>query len=262
MTLARINGHPRDGDITFQEEGHIYTITGIDKHPVSVTTLIHQNFPHFDADLIITKMMRGKNWPTSKYFGMNQEEIKKLWEDNGKEASGLGTTMHKSIEDFIESQVSGVPFESNGMKTKEFSFFLQFWKDFKESNPNFQPYRTEWLVYDIEKLISGSIDMTFANEKGEIAILDWKRSKEIKKSNPFGKGLGVLSHMDDCNFSHYSLQLNIYRYLLEKNYGKKVVAMYLLIFHPDNDNGSYKFFEVPFLYKEIDDLIGSRESIV
>ena len=37
----------------------------------SVTTWNHKHFPHFDADAIIDKMMKSKNWnsPTYKYYG-------------------------------------------------------------------------------------------------------------------------------------------------------------------------------------------------
>ena len=53
--LQSIHGHPRDSHITFEEEGHAYTIDG-SKDFTSVTTWIHSLFPHFDADKIINSM--------------------------------------------------------------------------------------------------------------------------------------------------------------------------------------------------------------
>jgi hypothetical protein len=41
-----------------------------------------------------------------------------------------------------------------------------------------------------------------------------------------------LHHLPDCNYSHYSLQLNIYRYILESEYGYHVSGMFLGIVHP------------------------------
>ena len=84
--------------------------------------------------------------------------------------------------------------------------------------------------------LAGSIDMLFEDENGELIIYDWKRSKEIKENNSWEVGLYPLSHLPHANYWHYSLQLNIYKAILEKHYGKKVKEMYLLWLHPKNDN--------------------------
>lgn len=246
MALSEKNVHPRDKRISFQEEGHIYTIEGLDEHPISVTTLIHKYFPEFEADKVIDKMMRSAKWAHSKYYGMTKEEIKKKWEDEKNTAAELGTKMHKAIEEYINGQLKETP------QTKEFEYFLRFWEDLKALNPDLKPYRTEWLVYDERKKVAGSIDLVLINSKEELIIVDWKRSKEIKTNNPYQSGLYMFSHLDDCNYVHYSIQLNIYRHLLETNYDKKVIGMCLLIFHPNNER--YNLYYVNRMQKEIDDL--------
>lgn len=227
--LALKNGHERDSKITFQEIGHLYTIEGLNKTPISVTTLIHKNFPQFNDEEVIDKMMKSRNWENSKYYGKTKEEIKKEWKESGERASRLGTMMHNDIERFFNGE------EVLNPETKEFSHFKLFWEEFRKANPGFVPCRAEWMVYDEDVGIAGSIDFVLENEKGEIIIVDWKRSKEIKKENRYEKGYGLFSHMDNCNYSHYSIQLNIYRHILENKYGKKVVGLYLAIFHPDNE---------------------------
>jgi hypothetical protein len=43
--------------------------------------------------------------------------------------------------------------------------------------------------------------------------------------------------MDDCNYTHYSLQLNMYRIILERKYGFKIRDMYLIFMHKNlSDN--------------------------
>jgi len=247
MLLSKINAHLRDKKITFEETGHLYTIEGLKENPISVTTLIHKYFSKFDADKVIDKMMASSKWPTSKYYGMNKEDIKKLWENDRISAAELGTAMHKSIEFFFNQELKEHP------KTKEFEFFLNFWQDFQQQNPTIKPYRTEWLVYDEEKKIAGSIDMTLENDQGELYIFDWKRSKEIKNTNQYQKGFDIFSHLDDCNFNHYSIQLNCYKYLLEKKYNKKVRGLYLVILHPNNE--SYLFYKALDLNDEITKLM-------
>jgi hypothetical protein len=72
----------------------------------SVTTWNHQHFPHFNADLVIKRMMNGKNWnPENKYWGKTAEEIKKEWSNNGSLVSGLGTTLHFNIECFMNEEI-------------------------------------------------------------------------------------------------------------------------------------------------------------
>lgn len=226
--LAEKNAHPRDYKISFEEEGHKYTIEGMEESPTSVTTLIHHNFPTFDADLVITKMMRSRNWSTSKYFGKTKEQIKAEWEASGTAASSLGTLMHADIERFLNEEPVLNP------DTKEFSHFRLFWGEFQRTNPGFVPYRTEWLVYDEDYKRAGSIDCVLSNAAGQLIILDWKRSKEIKMENNYEKGLGPFTHLPNCNYWHYSLQLNIYRHILETKYNKQVVGMYIVVLHPDN----------------------------
>lgn len=242
MSLAVINEHPRDSKISFQEEGHIYTIKGKEENPVSVTTLLKNNFPEFDADLVIDKMMKSSRWPQSKYYGQTKEEIKAGWDANGKAASEAGTLMHADIENFLNGE------EMVNPNTKEISYFHLFWNEFNKVNPGLKCYRTEWIVYfdddDNDKFndVSGSIDGVLVNEKGQIVILDWKRSKEIKKENPYEKGTGVFSHLDNCNYWKYALQLNIYRHILESKYDKEVIGMYIVVLHPDN-----KCYETHFI---------------
>lgn len=267
--LSHINAHVRDRFITFREEGHEYTIEGLEGHPVSVTTVIHTMFQEFDADVVIDKMMASRKWPFSKYHGMTKQQIKDLWETNREEASKAGTAMHKAIEDFInlpeEERVAVLThFKSssnnNGSvppphpQTPEFRMFLCFWDEFI-NKLHYKPYRTEWLVYDKDKHLSGSIDFVAEQPDGDgVAILDWKRSKEIRRFNPFAKGKGCMSHLPDSNFWHYSLQLNIYRHLLETHYGKRVKEMCLVVMHPNNEE--YELHVVQRMTTEIDGLMG------
>ena len=58
-----------------------------------------------------------------------------------------------------------------------------------------------------------------------------------------------LDHLPDCNYYHYSLQLNIYRAILESEYNYCVSGMFLGIVHPLSE--SYQCIEIPRLDQEI-----------
>ena len=248
--LANLNPHERDSHIHFDEGPHIYTIDG-DSDFTSVTKWNHSHFGKFDADAIITKMM-ARNWTNSKYFGQTREEIKAGWKKNGDEASKAGTKMHYDIECFYNDLEVEIDEDC-----VEFDYFMAFENDI---GSKLEPYRTEWMVWDKELQMAGSIDMVFRNDDGTLLIYDWKRCKNIKKDNRYQSSTTeCINHLPDTNFWHYSLQLNTYKYILEKNYGEKVVGMYLVCLHPNNANKSYIRLEVPHLKSEMEDLMKLRE---
>jgi hypothetical protein len=102
--------------------------------------------------------------------------------------------------------------------------------------------------------------MIFKRKDGAYAIYDWKRSKEIKKDNSFEKGLGPASHLPNSNFWHYTLQLNVYRWFLQRHYGLKIVELCIVIFHPNNTN--YQMFHLDILDDEIQGMLDARKRAI
>lgn len=245
MELEKENHHPRDKDIIFDEEPHIYYIKGSTDN-TSVTTFVKKMFPHFDADKVINKMMKNPDqWKKNKHFDKSVEEIKKEWELEAKKTSEEGTQLHKDIELFYNNNPTN-------NYSQEYQYFLEFNENIKNK---LIPYRTEWIVFDEDYKIAGSIDMVFKKNKEDdkhLVIYDWKRVKNIQDENRFERGFKPINHLPNSNYWHYSLQLNIYKRILEKNYDKIIDEMYLLWLHPNNK--SYIEIKVPDLSTEIDNL--------
>ena len=256
MTLALKHRHPRDNLIHFDEPTHIYTVKGSSKGICSITTFLHQFFPHFDPDVVIPKMMKSKNWPNSKWFGMSAAAIKAAWSANGKESSEAGTAMHLGIEMVMNGAEAIV--EDSIKASIEWRYFWNYWRD---DCKIWEPWRTEWEVWDEDLKLSGSVDMIYRNKKdGTFAVYDWKRAKEIKMENTFEGGYGPVSHLPNCNYWHYTLQLNLYRWLLEKHYGVVVSEMALVVIHPNNKN--FKRYKLNRLEDEIEGVIEARRLAV
>lgn len=269
--LAVINHHPRDDRIQFEEETHTYTIDGVRKGWTSCTGFLHNFFGHFDADAVISKMMSGPNWYSSQYYGMTAEQIKKKWSDKGTASSTAGTRMHLDIEHFynaLPAAPKDCPLESEEDYTNvldidkwlpnisdEWTYFRKYHLDI---GSKFQPYRTEWLVFDEEFRVAGSVDMVYMKPDGTLAIYDWKRAESIKDENKWQKGLGPINHLPDTNYWHYSLQLNVYRYIIQKYYGFTVSELALVILHPINP--SYKVMKLNLMDEEVQDMMAARKA--
>ena len=161
----------------------------------------------------------------------------------------------------------------------ERGYFLRFLKEVFEPR-NWVPYRTEWRLFDRDLRIAGTIDLvcgvrdpakftdlhieSTAPDAGEdgaadkqrgalgeqasgssaangthtepdqspqvdqepprkVVLLDWKRTKKMKKKE-------------------YLKQLNMYRFLLEKNYNVEVTEMHIVRLHPTAD--TYDILEI------------------
>lgn len=278
--LYNRNPHPRDKNLVFDEPSHKYTIlTDPDSKYTSVTTWNHSHFPHFDADKIIKKMMKGSKWnPSNKYWGLTPDQIKQQWADNASAVSGAGTDMHFDIECFMnqdlvdeednphsythadlleiydDEQNQGIPPPN---LSEEWQYFLQFVRAF----PHLKPYRTEWMVYHEELKLAGSIDMVYENPDGTLAIYDWKRAKEISKVNGFKESAitECIHHLPNTNYWHYSLQLNTYKAILEQKYNKKITDLYLVRLHPNNTRKTFVLIKCADLSNEITDLFEYRK---
>jgi len=266
--LTTINSHLRDKHISFDEPTHKYYVNGSCQGNISCTGFVHEFFGHFDAKAIITKMRKGSNWATSKYYGKTDKDIMDEWSANGKTASEAGTAMHLAIEQFLH----GSPDQINPeiLQTPEWKYFLKFWAD---CGHDLEPYRSEWEVFTdvisplpnnaIERKIKlcGSIDMVFRRKSdGKFVIYDWKRSKDIKSDNKYQSGLPPLEHLPDTNYWHYTMQLNVYKWILEKYYGLEVADLYLVILHPDQL--SYRRMRLNIMNDEVESMIECRRLAV
>ena len=247
--LADTNPHSRDSRIDLEPTHHRYYVDGQAGY-LSVTAWNKRHFAPFDATTIIARMRAGKNWAESEYFGLSDLEIKKLWKDRGRVASEKGTELHDQIECYFNNQEAVPPPGS-----KEYGYFQDFWAVAKK---NLTPYRTEWVVFDESIQVAGAIDMIFQDKAGAFHMYDWKRTKPIVRAASWGFAkLACLRHIPDTNFWHYALQLNVYKAILEKNYGISISSMHLVRLHPDA--AGYEDLMVPDLSTEVASLWNERE---
>lgn len=251
--LATRNPFPQDGRIRFVEATHKYYIDDVEA-PVSVTSYIHAPFPIFDTPQVIANL--SDRTRSERYVGMTDKEIARAWRDNANVASNLGTRMHAAIEVALNTGY----WSRDPTIALELAMARDFFKIEIEAK-GYQIFRTEPKVFmEPPHLLPGSVDCIFYDPADQdYGILDWKRSKEITLTANGRNGFGnmpLFDRLENTNYSTYSLQLNMYAYILQTYYGMKVNLnkLFIVVFHPNNANHTYQMIPVLKIYAMAEEL--------
>ena len=229
---------------TFYESEHKYF--WYDK-PVktSVTQFISTLFEPFDKD--------GISLSYAKKHGITQEEVLKDWERKGNISSTTGTIIHKYLEDYARGKVFDIDYSvakklniEEEVKERVEKILPQANKFHNETLNRLIPIQMEYTV-GIDDVIAGNIDLLCWNVKAnEFQIWDYKNLKEMttySKYNKFGKF--EFSNIQDSHLSHYSIQQNLYKIMLERKLGIKVGKCYLVHFsHLKDDFEIYECMDL------------------
>ena len=287
-TLERNNWHARDTRIVFDDIEHAYflSVNGkFTRFKGSVSSAYGAFFSHFDARECIEKNFT--NWlanPNHKSHVITNAVLScfehtasgvealvsiltYLWDRKNRldAASEKGTKMHLAIEWYMNGttieELDPQMLEHGGEITLPIQQFRDFCTHVMKAE-GLQPYRTEWSVYDEESMLSGQIDSIMIDREGSLHMIDWKRCKVTnmgpEQPNYRRYGTGPCALVPDNDFGHYSIQQNIYKRLLEKNYGVKVKSMRLAQFHP-TALANYRMIIVPEYQNVVDEIMQLRQ---
>ena len=265
--------------VIFKENGHVYESLdeNLEKDKIiwtSVTTFISKFKPKFDAKAQAKKSCKNKR---SKWYGLKPKEVTDIWKNETDRAIKLGNWYHDQREegmlDFktIEREGVEVPIirpitDGNGVKIAP------------EQKLEDGVY-PEHFAYLKSAKICGQADLvTIVN--GRVNITDYKTNKEIKEKG-FTNWEGItskmynpLSHLDDCNLNHYTIQLSLYMYIILKHNPKlkpgKLVIQHVSFEKEGDDQYGYpiskyvndepvikdiKMYDLPYLKEEVRALI-------
>ena len=166
----------------------------------------------------------------SKRAGIKGQGVR-YWKALWKQSAIDGTNTHWLLEqEILELNNKGyVPEDCCG-------FGGHVWKKYAEGTTwLFDNFTTdelknaipEKIIYNEELGLAGMIDLIIERD-GELYLVDYKTNKAIHKNGYRGKkAKSPISELDDCNYSKYILQLNIYAHML-KLQGYKIGGMILL----------------------------------
>ena len=241
-----------DNRLGFEPKEHIYVLDGVIRLK-AVSDIIAHFFRPFN---ILEQSER-----YAYKYGMSQPEVIEMWDAKGVESRDVGTFLHEQIENYLKGEKVTLDYRFvydgeivNYKKTvsieKEFDYFLDFMRD-----SGVKPFRSEWRIFDEKNKIAGTIDMICRNGS-QFDIYDWKRSTKASPSAAVWQhGTNGLEHIPDISFYKYALQQNLYKYILESNYGVKINKMHLVVLH--SEYGRYVKYEVPRMDKEVSIILNS-----
>jgi len=254
LLLERLNPHPRDARIVFDEPSHKYTLDGSLVFTKSVSGLVHACFPEFDAKKIVNQYFG--SWAAnkdSKYFSLIRylrhvlslddetvkHEIAASWNAAGKAASGAGTKTHLVRPRVFYPRVPALTHPQDiellineDARSDAGNEDLVKYHAWRATVPDWEPYRTEWSVFHEEACISGQIDSLWRDKDGTYHMLDWKRCKLIEPESR-EKGFKPFDKLPNTNLGHYTVQQNAYAYILQSKYGIECKTLSLMQLHPD-----------------------------
>lgn len=204
--------------VKFYADDHKY-ISIDEREPIdwiSVTRLIHFFKEPFDTVKMADACSKGKN---PKYNKMKPEDIIALWASENKRAVNLGSWYHDQRErDLLACNT----ITREGRELQIVNPLMDGMVKLAPDQQLVEGIYPEHLVYLKSVGICGQADrIEIVNDR--IDVYDYKTNKEIKMESFVGKNgkskklLGPLSHLDECNYNEYALQLSTYMYIIQKH---------------------------------------------
>ena len=200
----------KDRNFTFDEGSHTYRYDST-KYD-SVTTFLKTFKVPFDREYWSKRKAEER--------GVDVSVVLNEWQQKANNANSLGTRVHKWIEDFWSGNAPEVP-EDDDIRDRIDKFMEMYDKRLNV----LMPLQSELKIFSRKWRLAGTIDQPFlfwAEQENMpfLIIGDWKTNGEFRDDNhPKGrykKLLRPFSHLYENHHNDYSIQISLYRLILEE----------------------------------------------
>ena len=236
--------------ISFEETTHRYTNTLTNEVYTSGTTFIGKFHKKFNALEVATKLVN----TNLKYKGRTVEGIIAEWD----EAGAMGTRIHKYLEDHLNKVLDLGKLPSN--HTTRVKQLIEAWDGlclidiYKEWE-----IVPEMILYLDEHKLAGQSDLVLLNHREKkFKVLDYKTNKKGVSREAYKNEtmFAPVEHLPECKFSHYSLQLSLYSFMLEQEIGYTCVGNEILwVDTNDKDKVEIHQWETPYFREEVQEML-------
>ena len=279
MIMLKID--KQNENVAFNEKDHVYfDVTDTKKKYISVTTMIEKFGQPFDKDFwssykALEKLLPTEEWAIEKKsllnskkfnkellelhniseddFNREQQAILDSWQAENKKSCERGTAIHANLENSFYKKKKNIDLAKYQVGGK-----FECVKDKTEldlENGVYPEYLISWDSPSGKLHVAGQIDV-IAKKGNSICILDWKSNKKIDLKGFYDSRTKKtttmkfpLNNLQDCNYSHYNLQLRTYAYMLTQKHPEFIIEDLVLVHFDHNDNMTV--YHLPYLRDEV-----------
>jgi hypothetical protein len=222
VTLTEAFSH-----VKFFDKNHKYTIGDVPAK-TSVSGALKKYEKEFESDRIAKNI--------AKRDGKEVDQVLAEWAYKRDYSCHKGSEFHLFVENFLERRKVALDKEKfivfltqNKAKFEQSDIelyynemahlinnFLNFYDWWKQDHILI---KSEFVIGDDKSKLCGTLDNLSYNKKTKkLSIFDYKTNKEIKIDNPRGETLlAPFTHLQNCELVKYSLQIWLYKLIIERN---------------------------------------------
>jgi ATP-dependent exoDNAse (exonuclease V) beta subunit len=228
-----------DPNFVFDEESHTYSyLNPTTKRPVqsfqSVTGFLSQFKKEFDSDKIAGIV--------AKKRAISKKQVLHEWKEISDTALHLGTRVHKWIEDYYNGLNPEMPEDPILLDR-----VLKFKQIHDEKLKAFTPVYQEFRVFSRKWGIAGTLD-ALKKLNNKYYVGDWKSNKKFTTdADSEGRKQKLLypfNDMWDNSLNGYSIQLSLYRLILQEEAGFETAGGFLVWIGPEEKPKMYKIVDL------------------
>ncbi len=227
-----------EGPVYLEPIEHVYIHRETGERFTSVTKVISSIEEEFESENIALAISRqSNNQKKDDYIGMTKDQILEYWQQLNDDANVYGTRVHELVEAYLFA--GKYPIAKDDFEWDVINAYDELGVD---EGKCVYPER---IMYSPEYKLAGTADLCIDIDDDWFDIGDWKTNKAFNFFSPYGKTLlKPFDHLQDCQYSVYSLQLSTYALMYEMETGKKCRQIWIGFW----DKITRKFSRIPVIY--------------
>ena len=206
-------------DVVFDAKSHTYKIG--DQSLFPVTSIVKWLTPEFRSDEVLESKAISS--------GRSKEDIQADWDAKRDAGLAKGTKVHAYIENVIEGIDQRISMSIND-HLYEMKEFDKAWGRMC-SNLSASLDRKEWTVGDSELGVAGRVDALLwikQDSEKKRCLFDWKTGKFMVRKYARESMLPPFDDLPCCEEIKYSIQLSLYRLIIERNLNESLHGGFIL----------------------------------
>lgn len=236
--------------VTFVESNHTYLIDNQPSSSLSVTKLLKQFKKPFEKEKIAARVAKRDNIPVN--------DLLNRWQSDNLYSTTLGSILHKYIENYYCNKKAKIDIGCEGLTTEHkqkilsnIPLLINQFHNFYKDNSNLLCVKSEVVLGDVDDTrVCGMSDMlSYNTDTDSLEILDFKTNKKMQKKSPYGTLMFPFDDMSEGEINEYTIQLNTYKFFVEKYTNLKISNLKIVWFNVANEN--YEVFELADIQDKI-----------